>query len=65
MSVEQRSTTKLFVLNRKSNMEAMDMSIKVYGCKAIKKIAMDRWYAWIQDRQKRVTKVTAAVAENW
>jgi hypothetical protein len=65
MSVEQRSTIKLFVLNRKSNMETMDMSIKVYGCKAIKKIAMYRWYAWFQDRQKRVTTITAAVAENW
>jgi hypothetical protein len=38
MSVEQRSTIKLFVLNRKSNMETMDMLIKVYGYKAIKKI---------------------------
>jgi hypothetical protein len=46
-------------------METMDMSLKVYGCKAIKKIAMYRWYAWFQDRQKRVTTITAAVAENW
>jgi hypothetical protein len=64
MRVEQRSTIKLFVLNRKSNKEAIDTSLKAYGYKAIEKTAIYRWYVRFQET-KELPMITAAVAENY